>query len=100
MLLLTSACVTHTERTQVVTSQGDITASTEYYDPYLGRYVSVPAGSSTVTRYEERVTTPGVVVIVQPVCGPRHRPPHGRELPKKVTFDNRVESNGVTVNCR
>ena len=100
VLTLTSACVTHTESTQVITSQGDISASTQVYDPKLGRYVTRPAGSSTVTRYEERTTTPSVVVIVRPDCASRHRPPDRGGLPKRVTFDNQVKSRGVTINCR
>ncbi len=107
--LLAAACVTTTERSgSIVTTGAPITSGTAVYDPYIKDYVILPDGTARVTYYDEQVTTSGVLVIIQPICGPERRPyPIGRPYPPdryrgpgKRNAGGTASTSTVTINCR
>lgn len=107
--LLIAACVTTTERRgTIVTTGAPITSGTAVYDPHIKDYVLLPDGTARVTYYDEQVTTSGVLVILQPICGPGRRPhPIGRPNPPEQYRGSAIRTAGrpaststVTINCR
>ena len=105
VLLLIPACVSHTQSTRVVTTHGaPIAANTQVYDPYIHNYVTLPDGSTQVTYYEERISTPGILIVLQPICGSNR---HVRPLPGprrtdtvRDRYNQQVQTSTITVNCR